>query len=108
MDQGKLLANAVRWAADEAMPVEVMGQGVVDLAVWRQKGSMTVHLVNLTNPMMMKGPIREVIAMPPQVVRLRVPDGERIGRVRLLVAARDAVYNKEGDVIGRGAFDRDS
>jgi len=27
---------------------------VLDVTVWRQEHSMTVHLVNLTNPMMMK------------------------------------------------------
>ena len=27
---------------------------------------MTVHLVNLTNPMMMKGPLRETIPVGPQ------------------------------------------
>ena len=39
------------------------------MTVWRQRASMTVHLVNLTNPMMMKGPLREVIPIGPQRVR---------------------------------------
>ena len=45
VDHGKLLANLVRWArgADEA--VTVTGQGVIDVAVWEQEQSMTVHLV---------------------------------------------------------------
>ena len=42
------------------------GPGVLDVTVWRQSDSMTVHLVNLTNPMMMKGPIREVIPVGPR------------------------------------------
>jgi len=33
----------------------VIGPGVIDVDRWRQKNSLTVHLVNLTNPMMMKG-----------------------------------------------------
>ena len=60
-DHGKLLRNAVEWAANEPRPVTVTGPGMLDVAVWRQKDSMTVHLVNLTNPMMMKGPLREFI-----------------------------------------------
>ena len=32
---------------------------------------MTVHLVNLTNPMMMKGPLRETIPIGPLTVRIR-------------------------------------
>ena len=42
---------------------------------------MTVHLVNLTNPMMMKGPIREIISSPPQRVQIRVPEGRKVSGV---------------------------
>jgi len=52
----KLLRNAVDWATNEPRPVEVTGPGTLDVTMWRQKESLTVHLVNLTNPMMMKGP----------------------------------------------------
>ena len=38
---------------------------------------MTVHLVNLTNPMMMKGPLRETIPVGPLRVRIRLPAGAR-------------------------------
>ena len=58
-DHGRLLRNIIEWATNEPPPVEVDGRGVIDVTVWRQRDSMTVHLVNLTNPMMMKGPLRE-------------------------------------------------
>jgi hypothetical protein len=63
-DHGKLLRNAFEWATHEEPLITVTGPGVLDVTVWRQKNSITVHLVNLTNPMMMKGPTREVI--PPK------------------------------------------
>jgi hypothetical protein len=47
---------------------------------------MTVHLVNLTNPMMMKGPLRELIPVGEQVVRLLVPPEKQVARVHLLRA----------------------
>jgi hypothetical protein len=83
-DHGKLLRNAVDWAANEPRPVTVTGAGLFDVTIWRQKGSLTVHLVNLTNPMMMKGPIREFIPSPPQKVEIRLPG--RAGKVQLLVS----------------------
>jgi hypothetical protein len=86
VDHGKLLTNAVDWATNEERPVTVTGQGVLDVTVWQQQKSMTVHLVNLTNPMMMKGPIRELIAVGEQVVRLQVPEEKQITRVHLLRA----------------------
>jgi hypothetical protein len=45
-----------------------------------------VHLVNLTNPMMMKGPLRELLPVGEQRVRLRMPEGLKAKAVRLLVS----------------------
>ena len=67
--------NLVRWTANEPAPVEVDGPGLVDVAIWRQRSSITVHLVNLTNPMMFKGPLREVLPIGPLRVRVRMPGG---------------------------------
>jgi len=86
VDHGKLLRNAVEWATNEEKPVTVTGPGVLDVTVWRQKDSLTVHLVNLTNPMMMKGPFRELIPMTEQKVRVRVPKGQKARKVQLLVS----------------------
>ena len=91
VDHFKLLRNAVEWATNEEPPVTVTGPGVLDVTVWRQKNSMTVHLVNLTNPMMMKGPVRELIPVSEQQVRVRLPEGARPQRVQLLAANKTLV-----------------
>ncbi len=98
-DHGKLLRNAVEWATNEAPPITVEGKGILDVAVWEQKDSMTLHIVNLTNPMMMKGPVREIIPVAGQRISLRIPAGKRVSRARLLVAARDVPYRTERDTI---------
>jgi hypothetical protein len=85
-DHALLLRNVVLWATDEPPLVEVIGPGVLDVTLWRQTRSMTVHLVNLSNPMLMKGPIRELLPLGAQQVRLRLPAGQRASRVRLLRA----------------------
>jgi len=99
VDHGMLLRNAVEWATNEAPPVKVEGPGILDVAVWEQKASMTLHLVNLTNPMMWKGPVREIVPVAGQKIALRIPSDRRIRRVHLLVAARDVPYRAEGDTI---------
>jgi hypothetical protein len=93
------LVNATLWATNEPPPVVVKGPGILDIAVWCQANSMTVHLVNLTNPMMMKGPVREVIPVPAQTVRIQVPQGKRIGRVQLLVASKDIPFQQQNKII---------
>jgi hypothetical protein len=85
-DHGRLLRNVIAWTANERPVVEVEGRGVIDVTVWRQRESMTVHLVNLTNPMMMKGPLRETIPVGPLTVRVRVPGGLSARKVHLLTA----------------------
>ncbi len=96
VDHGKLLRNAVLWANREPQPVTVEGAGLLDLSVWTQKDSMTVHLVNLSNPMMMKGPVREILPVGQQRVRVRVPEGKRIQKAHLLVA-KSEVPHRERD-----------
>ena len=58
---------------------------------------MTVHLVNLTNPMAMKGPVRELMPVGAQKVLLRLVQGERPRRVRLLAAGRKLPIHRDGD-----------
>jgi hypothetical protein len=97
VDHLKLMRNAVAWATHEDPPVSVSGPGVLDVTVWRQRESLTVHLVNLTNPMMMKGPVRELLPVGEQRVRVRLPDGVRAKRLRLLVEGRDLPVRQSGE-----------
>ena len=86
VDHHKLMRNAVEWATNEEAQLEVSGPGILDVTFWRQRSSFTVHLVNLTNPMMMKGPVRELVPVGEQRVRVRLPDGVTARELRLLVA----------------------
>jgi hypothetical protein len=96
-DHGRLLRNLVAWTMNEPPPVEVSGPGLLDVTAWRQRTSMTVHLVNLTNPMMMKGPFRELLPIGPLEVRVRVPNDARAGGVRLLTADRTPAVRRDAD-----------
>ena len=82
-DHGRILANVVNWALNEPAILSVEGRGVLDVSLWEQANSLTVHLVNLTNPMMMKGPIRELFSIDPQRVSLRLPAGRHAAKCSL-------------------------
>jgi hypothetical protein len=94
-DHGKLLSNTIRWALNEDPVAEVVGPGVVDVTAWRQEHSMTVHLVNLTNPMMMKGPFRELIPVAAQV-SIKIPGGTKATGVNLLVSGKKPSFEING------------
>ena len=98
-DHGKLLRNAVAWATHEAPVVTVEGPGVLDVTYWKQKESLTVHLVNLTNPMMMKGPVRELVPVGAQRVQVRLARGVTVRKLRLLVSGGAPGYKQDGDLL---------
>jgi hypothetical protein len=98
-DHLQLLKNAVSWACNEPPPVEVEGPGVLDVTAWRQRSSMTVHIVNLTNPMMMKGPLRETMPVGPLTVRIHLPEGMRPAKVQLLTLGRTVATDLRNGVL---------
>jgi hypothetical protein len=97
-DHGKLLRSTILWALNEESIVNVKCKGVVDVAVWRQKASMTVHLVNLTNPMMMKGPFRELFPVD-AAVDIKIQENSRVTGVRLLFSETAPKYEIRGNKV---------
>ncbi|MDE3197963.1 MAG: beta-galactosidase trimerization domain-containing protein [Acidobacteriota bacterium] len=91
-DQGIVLRNAAAWAHGGPQPLTVTGKGLLDVSLWKQKNSVTAHLVNLTNPMALKGPLRELIPSQPQKVRVRIPSGRQVKSVKLLSNGAVARY----------------
>jgi hypothetical protein len=85
-DHGQLIGNAVTWALEEPGRVSVSGPGLHDIAVHENAAELAVCLVNLTNPMAMRGPIREFVPAGPLAVSVALPAGVHGASARLLVA----------------------
>jgi Hypothetical glycosyl hydrolase 6/Beta-galactosidase trimerisation domain len=95
-DHLKLLRNSLLWANNEPPVVEVLGPGLLDVTVWSNPGSITIHLVNLTNPMTMKGPYRDFFPIGAQTLKFRLPEGVHPKQARLLVAEKNVVVDRSG------------
>jgi hypothetical protein len=74
-DHANLLANLVRWAARDTLPLEVHGAGLVDCHLYEQKGRLILHLVNLTSAATWRAPLDELIAIGPLQVRVKLSAG---------------------------------
>lgn len=74
-DHANLLANLVRWAAGERIPLHVEGAGLIDCRLYQQPGRLILHLVNLTNAAAWRAPIDELIPVGPLKVKVKLPDG---------------------------------
>jgi hypothetical protein len=89
-DHGNLLANLVRWAAGDRIPLRVDGAGFVDCHLYRQQDRLVLHLVNLTNAGTWRASVDELIPIGPLTVHVRVPADVRGSRLQLLVSQRSA------------------
>lgn len=88
-DHQRLIENAVRWALSAEPLVQVDGDAVLDVAVRDGDDLTAVLMTNLTNPMMMKGPIRKSYPVENQTIRAAIPTGKTGATARLLVAGSD-------------------
>lgn len=74
-DHGDLLANLVRWATGEELPLYVEGTGLIDCHLYHQPGRLILHLVNLTatgqtpvEAYAPVGPLRVTLKLPADVI----------------------------------------
>jgi hypothetical protein len=98
-DHLNMMRNTVVWATGETPAVRVDGPGLLDVTAWRNSGSITVHLVNLTNPMAMKGPYRGFFPVGPQTVTLNLPEVGNARQARLLAADRMVPVEHNGSAL---------
>lgn len=92
-DHARVIQNAVGWALRETPRVTVEGPGLVDVSVRADGAGLTVALVNLNNPMAMRGQNRETIPLPPQEVSVALPAGVTGAQARLVLAETSAAVH---------------
>jgi hypothetical protein len=103
-DLDLLLQNTARWVrGDSAMrssaPVQVEGEGVLELFAWETEPGFAVHMVNYTNPHMLAGWVRRFYPVGRQQLTIRVPEEVKISAVRALRADRKLPFRREGEMI---------
>ncbi|HEX8712301.1 MAG TPA: hypothetical protein VF730_10545, partial [Terracidiphilus sp.] len=98
-DHLAMMRNTVQWATSETPEVHVDGPGFLDITAWRNPHSITVHLVNLTNPMAMKGPYRAFFPVGAQTVTLNLPEASKATQARLLAADTMVPVEHNGSVL---------
>jgi len=85
-DLSRLLRNIVAWLVRDRTPVSVAGKGVLEIFAWETEPGFALHLLNYTNPNMLRGWFTETYPAGEQHVRVELPEGVGGGRVQLLRA----------------------
>ncbi|MCR8632037.1 alpha-amylase family protein [Paenibacillus radicis (ex Xue et al. 2023)] len=89
-DLGELLANAVKWAAADKLPLKVEGPGYLDCKLYRQENRLILHIVNLSGANQHPGYLEEYLPVGPITVSLKL-EGLQPSSVQLKVAGREAI-----------------
>jgi len=98
-DHGDLLANTVRWAAGDTLPLGVQGPGLINCELYQQEGRMILHLVNLTSSGTWRAPAEELISVGPLRVSIRPPAGMNFKQARMLVSGGQAALTSDGGLV---------
>jgi len=95
-DHGDLLANAVRWAAADSIPLQVAGHGLIDCELYEQPSRLILHLVNLTSAATWRAPVDELISVGPFTIKVKLPAGLSPKSAKLLVNESSSPARVEG------------
>jgi hypothetical protein len=91
-DHGNLIANVVRWASGNDIPLRVEGPGMIDCNLYKQPGRMILHLTNLTNSGTWRQPIEEYIPVGPFSVKVKLAGDVKGTNIRMLVSGMETAH----------------
>jgi hypothetical protein len=95
----RLIQNAVGWMLRGRRPLQVDGDGVVEVFAWETEPGFALHLLNYTNPHLHRGSIRRHYPIGPQKVRWQLPRAVQIRSARLLRAETTLPITQVGDIV---------
>jgi hypothetical protein len=91
-DLSLLLRNTIRWLLKSHQPITVSGDGITEMFAWKTEAGYALHILNYTNPSMLRGWFRETYPIGPQTVQMQLP--ATISKVRALRANATLPFKK--------------
>lgn len=98
-DLSRLMRNVIAWLVRDRAPVSVTGDGMIEVFAWETEPGFALHLLNYTNPNMLRGWFTSTYPVGPQLVRAELPEGIDGGRVDLLRAGTSVPLKRSGRTV---------
>jgi hypothetical protein len=96
-DHANLLANLVRWTTKDTVPLKVEADGLFDFNLYRQPTRLIIHIANLSNSAVWRGPVDAVVPSGALDLTVKLPMDVKARSARLLVAGQSvSVTQNEG------------
>ena len=80
------MANVIRWAAGDSLPISIDGPGLVNCELYHQPGRLILHVVNLTSAGTWRAPMDEMIPIGPLYVKVKTSQEAGVKSGRALVS----------------------
>jgi hypothetical protein len=97
-DLGRVIHNAIRWLLrGRNTPVNVTGNGLVEMFAWETEPGYALHVLNYTNPNTMRGPYRRFHPIGAQLVEFQTK--RPIKSVRALKKGVSLSFHQEGESV---------
>lgn len=97
-DHGNLLANIIRWASGDKIPLNVEGKGLLDCHLYKQPGRLILHMVNLTSAATWRQPLDEYIPVGPLKISINMPEDVSGKNLQLLVSGKSIPITVSGNI----------
>lgn len=99
-DLNRLIIRSIDWLMNgQAAPVTVQGDGMVEIFGWETEPGLAVHILNYTNPNLMRSFVRRLYPIGPLAVKLKLPQMKKISTVRALRAGRTLPFKQTGGTV---------
>ncbi len=98
-DLSRLTRNVIAWLIRDRAPVSVTGDGMIEVFAWETEPGFALHLLNYTNPNMLRGWFTSTCPIGPQRVRAELPEGIDGARVDLLRAGSSVPLKRSGRTV---------
>jgi Hypothetical glycosyl hydrolase 6 len=99
-DMNRLISSSVHWLMkNNPRPVTVGGEGIMELFAWETEPGFALHVLNYTNPNLMRSMVRRFYPIGPLHVEFKLPAGKKISAVRALRADRALSFKQTNEVI---------
>jgi hypothetical protein len=95
-DLSRLLKNTIRWLVRNQATVTVTGDGILEVFAWETDPGFALHLLNYTNPNMLRGWFTATYPVGSQTVLAELPEGIGGNRVDLLRAGVSVPLERKG------------
>jgi hypothetical protein len=98
-DLERQLINAMRWLVRDTNPVQVDGEGLMEVISWETESGFAIHLLNYNAPNAFRGRMRKPVKLGEQTVRVQLPPNVKARAASLLRAETSIPFKQTGRVV---------